>query len=155
MSDHPVLYCYDGSAGSKHALSVASKLLAGEPAVVTSIWKSAIGALVAVPYAPLSSAAIEETDAEIRKRTQGLCDEGRDIVAHSHPTVEERLEESPYNPWKAILDIADQIDASVIVVGSRGLGAISSHILGSVSHALANHSHRPLLIIPPNEPNQS
>jgi nucleotide-binding universal stress UspA family protein len=50
--------------------------------------------------------------------------------------------------WRAILDVADQHDVAVIVAGSRGLSGITSLVLGSVSHGLANHAHRPLLIVP-------
>ena len=36
----------------------------------------------------------------------------------------------------------------MIVLGSRGLTGMRSLVLGSVSHGVANHSRRPVLIIP-------
>ena len=51
--------------------------------------------------------------------------------------------------WQAILEYADEVDAELIVAGSRGLSAIESTVLGSVSHGLVNHSHRPVLVVPP------
>ena len=49
---------------------------------------------------------------------------------------------------KTIDEIAEEIDAGLIVCGQRGRGAIRSALLGSVSHALAAHTKRPLLIAP-------
>ena len=45
-------------------------------------------------------------------------------------------------------EIVEEIDAGLIVCGQRGRGAISSALLGSVSHALATHTKRPVLIAP-------
>jgi nucleotide-binding universal stress UspA family protein len=39
-------------------------------------------------------------------------------------------------------------DAALVVCGQRGRGAIRSALLGSVSHALAAHAKRPVLIAP-------
>ena len=44
---------------------------------------------------------------------------------------------------------ADQYDAELIVLGARGLSAFKSMILGSVSHSVAQHARRPVLIVPP------
>jgi nucleotide-binding universal stress UspA family protein len=46
-----------------------------------------------------------------------------------------------------LLDVADEVDADLVVVGSRGLGAAKRLFLGSVSTKLAHHSHRNLLIV--------
>lgn len=46
-------------------------------------------------------------------------------------------------------DIADREDADLIVVGSRGRGGFSELLLGSTSHQLAQHTRRPLVIVPP------
>ena len=48
----------------------------------------------------------------------------------------------------AILDVADELDAEAIVVGSRGLTGVKSLLLGSVSHALLQHADRPVIVVP-------
>jgi nucleotide-binding universal stress UspA family protein len=49
----------------------------------------------------------------------------------------------------AILAAAERHDASLIVLGARGLSAFKSLLLGSVSHGVAQHAHRAVLIVPP------
>jgi nucleotide-binding universal stress UspA family protein len=51
--------------------------------------------------------------------------------------------------WRAILDIADEQDAAVVVVGARGASGLSSALLGSVSYGLVHNSDRPVLVVPP------
>jgi nucleotide-binding universal stress UspA family protein len=51
--------------------------------------------------------------------------------------------------WEGIVDVADEIDAALIVTGSRGLRRVSEPFKGSVSHDLAEHAGRPVLIVPP------
>jgi nucleotide-binding universal stress UspA family protein len=51
------------------------------------------------------------------------------------------------NPVDGILDVAEEVDADLVVVGSRGLGTAKRLVLGSVSTRLAHHSHRNLLIV--------
>jgi osmotically-inducible protein OsmY len=52
--------------------------------------------------------------------------------------------------WETILDTADEIDAGVIVMGSRGLSGVRERLEGSLSHELSVHSHGPVLVVPPN-----
>jgi nucleotide-binding universal stress UspA family protein len=51
--------------------------------------------------------------------------------------------------WRAVTDVAEEVDASVIVVGSRGLSGAREVVGDSVSHSIATHAHRPLLVVPP------
>ena len=53
--------------------------------------------------------------------------------------------------WRAICDLADELDASTIVLAARGLSRVQSVLLGSVSGAVAAHAKRPVLIIPAHE----
>src|SRR6266702_6224718 len=47
----------------------------------------------------------------------------------------------------AIIAVAETHDADLIVVGSRGLGAFSGALFGSVSKALVTRSKRPVLVV--------
>jgi nucleotide-binding universal stress UspA family protein len=46
-----------------------------------------------------------------------------------------------------IVTYADTIDAELIVVGSRGHGAITSALLGSVSRGVLHEARRPVLVV--------
>lgn len=46
------------------------------------------------------------------------------------------------------MHVSEQLDAPLIVVGSRGLRGLRSILLGSVSHHVVHHAHRPVFVIP-------
>jgi nucleotide-binding universal stress UspA family protein len=52
-------------------------------------------------------------------------------------------------PAEQLAEIADEVDAELIVVGSRGRGAFKSAFLGSVSNSLVGVARCPVLIVPP------
>jgi nucleotide-binding universal stress UspA family protein len=51
--------------------------------------------------------------------------------------------------WEAVVDVADEIDAAVIVTGSRGLRGGRELFEGSLSHEIVRYAGRPVLIVPP------
>jgi nucleotide-binding universal stress UspA family protein len=53
--------------------------------------------------------------------------------------------------WEGIVDLANHIDAAVIVLGSRGLNGARELLEGSISHRVAEHAGRPVLIVPPTD----
>lgn len=51
------------------------------------------------------------------------------------------------SPSKAIVEIADEIDADLIAMGAEGHSDISGVLLGSVSHRVCNTANRSCLIV--------
>ena len=50
-------------------------------------------------------------------------------------------------PATFIVDLAESEDADIVVMGRRGLGGVKEMLLGSVSHEVAQHCRRPVLLI--------
>lgn len=53
---------------------------------------------------------------------------------------------------ESIVREAERLAADLIVIGSRGHGALRRALLGSVSEHVLHHAHRPLLILPAPPP---
>lgn len=51
------------------------------------------------------------------------------------------------SPASLILSMAQNQSVDLIIMGSRGLGAIQEHVIGSVSHRVATHASCPVFLI--------
>ncbi|HZB81439.1 MAG TPA: universal stress protein [Rubrobacteraceae bacterium] len=50
-------------------------------------------------------------------------------------------------PAAEIVGLGEEIDAGLIVVGSRGLGGVRRALMGSVSEAVTRHAHCAVLVV--------
>lgn len=50
-------------------------------------------------------------------------------------------------PVEEVLAVAEEIGADLVLVGSRGLGAVGRLVLGSVSEGLVHNARRPVLVV--------
>lgn len=135
---------YDGSANAREAVLAAADVVAdgGTVHVVTA-------------YRPPSVGEVEllwrELPAEFRASFDPLAvpesqrDEAVALLerrgAHAVGHLIDR------DPASAILDVADEVDADLVIVGSRGLGRGTRFLRGSVSSKVASHSTRSFLVI--------
>ena len=55
------------------------------------------------------------------------------------------------SPGEAIVDAMKELNCHMAVMGSRGLGKIRRTIFGSVSDYVLHHSHKPIVIVPPEK----
>ena len=146
--DGPVLLCYDGSDSAKRAIGEAGDLVRRRRAVVLNVWESWAHE---VPGLARASRAVRsmalDLDEIAETQSERVSEEGRAIaqIAGFGASSVSRSTEAPV--WRALLDIADEENASMTVVGSRGLTGISA-ALGSVSYGVVHHSATPVLVVP-------
>ena len=50
-----------------------------------------------------------------------------------------------------IVDLAEELGAGLVVLGSRGLGGIRRALMGSVSDPVVRHAHCPVLVVRKNK----
>src|SRR5262245_37877903 len=62
------------------------------------------------------------------------------------PGIEISVRREPIDPGRLLADLSDS--ATLVVVGSRGLGGIAGSVLGSVSLSLARHARSPVGVVP-------
>ena len=146
----PVLFCFDGSEGSRSALRACGQLIERPAeAVVLTVWESietqlALAGGFAAGY-PIDGAAL---DAEEEASARSIAQEGA-LRANEHGyKAVPMVRQSADGVARAILEVADELSARVIVCGQRGRGTLRTALLGSVSHTLASHTRRPVLIAP-------
>jgi nucleotide-binding universal stress UspA family protein len=148
----PVLLCFDGSDRAASAIAQAGGVLGVSAAVVLTVWEPVAvwepydpGALLDVGVGKLAGHALG-LDEIARDLAAEKADQGVTLARQAGFVVEARIARG--KTWKTICDVADDIDAAVIVLGARGLSPVGSALLGSVSSAVAVHAGRPVLVIP-------
>lgn len=143
MSDGRVLIAYDGSEGSRHAITVAADQLAGQRATVLSIWSPV---LTAAPVMGGVPAYLSDLDPKLEETARKTAEEGAQFASDAGFEAEPATA-SEKTPWLGITQTADDVDAAVIVLGARGLSGLRSALLGSTSHGVLHHTKRPVLVV--------
>ncbi|MGO9973837.1 MAG: universal stress protein [Solirubrobacteraceae bacterium] len=146
------LICYDGSDSAKRALAVAHNVLGDGRAVLLHVWNPP-EAVLADSFSTRSAGpghtpGQDKLEEMARQRAAEVIDQGRALAAQLGMGVETRDARSHASVWQTIIDIADELDAELIVAGTHGTTAVSDEALGSVSGGLVHHSGRPVLIVP-------
>jgi nucleotide-binding universal stress UspA family protein len=140
---HNILVSVDGSPHSERALTEAIDLATESHArltILTSIPKPSRWICSSAFTAGAYQTMVEDFERESKRI---LC-EAVDRVPHSIP-VTKILTHEPIRD--ALMHRIETGCHDLLVMGSRGRGALSSSLLGSVSHYALNHSPIPVLIV--------
>jgi nucleotide-binding universal stress UspA family protein len=147
----PYLLCFDGSDSAERAIRSAGEIIGGGPALVVHAWLPPSAMLLQArgldSSHPLRAAA-DEFDAKAREQAAGVAAEGARIASEAGFDAEPLALETPHGVWRPIVKLAEERDARAGVVGSHGLSPVRSTLMGSVSHGIANHCARPVLVVP-------
>ncbi len=136
MAD-PIVVGYDGSECAKAALGEACTLA------------RAAGYRIVVAF----GYHVWPGGGEIGDYRRVLKEHGDEVTREALATVEAAglegeaavVEESPA---EGLVQLAEQVGARMIVVGTRGEGPIAGMILGSTPHRLLHRSSLPVLVVP-------
>ena len=150
MSQGPVLFAYDGSDHARAAIERAGGLFAGGAAVVATAWTSfedaAPSALLALP-GEVVRGSVDTLDEANRETAEELAAKGAELASAAGFDAEPRAVRAGGPFFAALVQLADELDARVIVAGSRGRSRLAAAVLGSVSTGLLHHTSRPVLIV--------
>ena len=139
---HNILVAVDGSPDADEALTQAIDLAASEHTRLTLI--TGLEKLPSIAYAGLTFGSLPPIDDQAQARAEGVLRRARDRVPDDIP-VTTILTGHPIRV--AVIDQIKRGQHDLIVMGSRGRGAVRSTLLGSVSHYVLNHSPIPALIV--------
>jgi nucleotide-binding universal stress UspA family protein len=139
----PILFAYDGSDLAANAVAEASRQLRpGREALVLTVWEP-----FNVGFLPVSGVAFDAAGIdEVRKAAEETATQGASLAAAAgFRATGITAEAAPTS--KGIIEVAEQHDASLIVLGSHGRSGVTSLMVGSVAGAVAAHSRRSVLIV--------
>jgi nucleotide-binding universal stress UspA family protein len=139
---HNILVAVDGSPDADEALTQAIDLAESEHTRLTLI--TGVQKVTPVASFGMSALPLSEIDEGARSCAEAALRRARDRVPDDVP-VTTILTETPIRP--ALIEAIERGHHDLIVMGSRGRGAVSATLLGSVSHYVLNHSPIPALIV--------
>jgi nucleotide-binding universal stress UspA family protein len=152
-----ILLCDDGSSDAEAAADGAARLFPGAAITVIAVWEpfnvmtSQAGLGLGYAYAP-PAAELEEIDAIVEERARAAAEVAAARLRAFGVAAHARADRERVSVSSTILDVAREIQADAIVLGTRGRGGIKSFLLGSVSHAVLENADLPTLVIPSPRP---
>jgi nucleotide-binding universal stress UspA family protein len=139
-----ILVATDGSPSALQAVELGLELAAEQEAKLIFVHVAPRFEVLPFPVTGIGSAPVkvarepDDHDLEPLREAVRLAEE-RAVPSESRLLVGD--------PAKKIVELADSTRVDLIVVGSHGHGAVSSTLLGSVSHGILHRTKRPVLIV--------
>jgi nucleotide-binding universal stress UspA family protein len=87
----------------------------------------------------------EKIYAKRKGAAQAVMDDARQKLGRTTFTVQEELQEG--NETDSILKVAENCTADLIVMGTRGLGAVKGFLVGSVSRKVIHYASCPVMVV--------
>jgi nucleotide-binding universal stress UspA family protein len=134
-----IVIATDGSEGAEAAAAAGA-------GVARTLGTTAILVYVRPSLGPLGEPYYQEKLSEQMAHARAALDRARGLVVQEGVDAEEEILEG--SAADRVVELARDRNAPLIVVGSRGLGAVAGALLGSVSSAIIHRTDRPVLVVP-------
>jgi nucleotide-binding universal stress UspA family protein len=138
-----VLIAVDGSEASDRSIETLINLvkaLRNTPEVVLLA--------IQTPMPPLAGMGVvvgtEVLDAEIAQACDAVLHAATNKLQESGLLCTERKDMG--DPSDVIVHVAEEVGAKLIFMGSRGLGALGTLVMGSTSNQVLRHTHIPVVL---------
>ena len=138
----PVVIATDGSQGAEAAVSAGAR-------VARTIGTRAVLVYVRPSIGPLGDPYYQEKLSEQMAYARTALERATELLAEEGVDADEEILEG--SAAEQIVELARARNAHLIVVGSRGLGAVAGALLGSVSSGIVHRADRPVLVVPSRE----
>jgi nucleotide-binding universal stress UspA family protein len=145
-ADGPILIAYDGSTAARASIRLAGRHLAHDRQVV-----------VLNVYQPVESVAFvgaagvvlpPNVDQQVRAASDGLAEEGAALAREQGFQAAGVVADMTEAIWQTIVRVANEHDASLILLGTHGRSGVRATLLGSVATAVMHHAERPVAVVP-------
>jgi len=148
----PYLLCYDGSPEAALAIETVGRIAGGGEALALNAWSppSAFflgGRVIDEAESPLAPAAAE-FDAAAAEDAERIAAEGAELARRAGFDATPLTERTKGAVWHAIVRIAEERQARLVVVGSQGMSTLQRAVLGSSALSIVSHCERPVLVVP-------
>ncbi len=131
----------DDSESARHAAAWAADLARGSGARLVLVYVSAPLLLPAAAYADVIDRLVEAE----AKHAADLLE--RMKVAISRPGLDVQVEHAEGSPPETFASLAEAPEVEMVVVGSRGRGAVSRVLLGSFADRVVHICKKPVLVV--------
>ena len=150
-----MLVAYDGSAEAQAAVREAAALFRDRRLLIVAVWEPAFAAVAFTPPPgdpwlsspgpdPAEVAALERGE---QRHASEVAEAGAALARGLGADADPLQVPDESDVADTVATLAERHDACVVVVGSRGLGGVKRHLLGSTSQRLLRHTRRPVLVV--------
>jgi nucleotide-binding universal stress UspA family protein len=154
-ADGGLVIAFDGSDASREALERAAELFPGKAAVIATIWEPGLAQLASTydtfgtgsMSTPPDPRVLAEVDKAQHDHASRAAQAGAELATSLGLVATPRAVEDHVDVADTLVDLAEETGAVALVIGSRGLKGLRSHIVGSVARKLLTHCRCPVVVV--------
>jgi nucleotide-binding universal stress UspA family protein len=158
VSAGPIVIGYDGSAASERALRDAGSLFPGHRALIVVVWEPEAAYLMSVPMpshalmsptaaaVPVDFRVVTQIEHSLYEGAQRLAECGVQRATEAGLEAEAMVVADETSVAAALMRLASERDAPVLIVGAHGHRALRDRLLGSTTRTVTQKSPCPVLV---------